>query len=87
MPNICGSFIALFHFKENYHNIQRLVMDTYGKHVLLNTNYKEWFQRFNNGDFNVNYKEHKDAPKRMKVLKGQLQLLNEDLCQLLEMLW
>ena len=57
-----------------------MLVDAYGEHTLSKSTCHEWFQRFKNNDFEVNYKERPGQPKKFKDTELQA-LLDEDPCQ------
>ena len=75
-----GSFTFLLQFEKNEAEAHRMLSETYGDAALSERTCREWFQRFKNGDFDV---EDKHGGGREKTFKDeQLEtLLDEDSCQ------
>jgi len=69
-------FIAKKSAAETY----RLLVDVYSEHALSNTTCKEWFRRFKNDDFDIEYREHGKPPKKFEDAELE-ELLAEDSCQ------
>lgn len=69
-----------FHSKKNAAEAHRMLTDTYGEAALSQRTCQEWFQRFKNGDFDV---EDKHGGGKEKVLEdAELHaLLEENSCQ------
>jgi len=57
-----------------------MLSNTYGETAVSERTFREWFQRFKNGDFDI---EDRHGGGREKVFKdvGYEALLHEDLCQ------
>ena len=55
-------------------------MEVYGEHAPSNTTCKEWFRRFQNGDFGIKDKDHGKPPKKFEDAELEA-LLDEDACQ------
>lgn len=51
--NLCHALLFSFHQKKNAVESHRLLVETYGEHVLSIRTCKTWFQKFKSGDFNV----------------------------------
>jgi len=69
-------FIAKKSAVETY----RLLVEVYGEHAPSNTTCKEWFRRFQNGDFGIKDKDHGKPPKKFEDAELEA-LLDEDACQ------
>lgn len=69
-----------YNSKKNAAEAHRILSETYGDAALSERTCREWFQRFKNGDFDV---EDKHGGGREKTFKDeQLEaLLDEDSCQ------
>ena len=61
----------------------RMLSSIYGDHAPSNTTCKEWFRRFQNGDFDVSDKEREGPPKKFEDAQ-LIELLDEDACQTLD---
>jgi len=59
----------------------RLLVEAYGEAVLTETTYRDWFQCFKSGDFDVENKgqECTEKPKLIEDTESEA-LLNEDPC-------
>ena len=68
-----------FILKKSAAETHRLLVDIYGEHAPSKTSCKEWFRRFNSGDFDVRDKEREGAPKKFEDAELQA-LLEEDSC-------
>ena len=64
---------------------KHLLVDIYGEHAPSKTSCKEWFRRFNSGDFDMRDKEREGAPKKFEDAELQA-LLEEDSCLSLDRL-
>ncbi|KAG5323796.1 MOS1T transposase, partial [Pseudoatta argentina] len=58
----------------------RLLLEAYGEAALSETSCREWFQKFKNGEFDVEDKERSGKPKVYEDAELEA-LLNEDSCQ------
>ena len=69
--------IYFFNLKKSAAKAHRLLEETYGEATLSERSCREWFQRFKNGEFDIEDKERSGRPK---VYKGtQLEaLLDQD---------
>ncbi|EGI67653.1 Mariner Mos1 transposase [Acromyrmex echinatior] len=68
--------IYFFNLKKSAAEAHRLLVEAYGE-ALSERSY-EWFQKFKNGEFDVEDKERSGRPKVYAELEA---LLNEDSCQ------
>ena len=62
--------------------VHRILVETYGDNVLLDTTCRDWFRRFKNNDFKLEGKEHSGAPKKFED-KELEEILDEDRSQTL----
>ncbi|EGI58143.1 Mariner Mos1 transposase [Acromyrmex echinatior] len=74
-----------FILKKSAAEMHRLLVNIYGEHAPSKTSCKEWFRRFNSGDFDVRDKEREGALKKFEDAELQA-LLEEDLCLSLDKL-
>lgn len=74
-----------FFLKKNATQAHRLLMECYGDHALSDTQCREWFRRFKNGDFDIRDKERSGQPKKFKDEELEA-LLQNDPCQSQEQL-
>ena len=58
----------------------RLLLETYGEAALSERSYREWFQMFMNGEFDIEDKERSGRPKVYEVTELEV-LLDQDSCQ------
>lgn len=58
--------ILLHHYflKKNATQAHRSLVECYGTHALSDTQCREWFRRFKNGDFDIRDKERPGQPKK-----------------------
>ena len=59
---ICGNFY-FFNLKKSVAEAHRLLVEAYGDAVLSERSCREWFQKFKNGEFDVEDKERSERPK------------------------
>jgi histone-lysine N-methyltransferase SETMAR len=74
---------VLLHYfiaKKSAAETHRLLEEIYGEHAPSNTTCKDWFKRFNDGDFSTEDKEHGKPPKKFEDVELET-LLSEDCCQ------
>ena len=57
-----------------------MLVEAYGKAALSEKSCREWFQKFKNGEFDVENKESSGRPKVYEDAELEV-LLNEDSCQ------
>ena len=57
-----------------------MLVKTYGKAALSEGSCREWFQKFKNGELNIEDKEHSGMPKVYEDADPE-GLLNQDSCQ------
>ena len=62
-----------------------MLVEIYGEHAPSKTSCKEWFRRFNSGDFDVRDKEREGTSKKFEDAELQA-LLEEDSCLSLDRL-
>jgi len=72
--------IFCFNMKKSAAEPHRMLSNTYGETAIGERTCREWFRRFENGDFDI---EHRQGDGREKVFKdAELKaLLHEDSCQ------
>ena len=56
-------FIYSFNLKKSAAEAHRLLVKTYGEAALSERSCREWFQKFNNGEFDIGDKERSESPK------------------------
>ena len=73
-------FIFCFNMKKSATKAHRMLLNTYGEAAISERTCLEWFQRFKNGDFDV---EDRHGGGRKKVFEdAELEaLLGQDSCQ------
>lgn len=72
--------LFMFNLKKNATDAHEMLKEAYGANALSVRTCQEWFQRFKNGDFDVNDKDHGRPP--LKFQDAELQsLLDKDDCQ------
>jgi len=82
-PNFCHLreiLIFCFNMKKSAAETYRMLSNTYGEIAISERTCREWFQRFKNGDFDI---EDRHGDGRKKIFKdAELEaLLHEDSCQ------
>jgi len=65
--------------KKSAAEAHRLVVEAYSHAVLSDRSCREWFQKFKNGEFDVEDKERSGRPKVYE--DAELEALLEDSCQ------
>ena len=72
--------IYFFNLKKSAAGTHRLLLETYGEAALSERNCREWFQRFKNGEFDI---DDKERSVRLKVYEDEEleTLLDQNLCQ------
>ena len=72
--------IFCFNMKKSAAEAHRMFSNTYGETAISENTYREWFQRFKNGDFDV---EDRHSSGREKIFEdAELEaLLEQDSCQ------
>ena len=73
-------FICSFNLKKSAAEAHRLLVEAYGEAAFSERSYREWFQKFKNGEFDI---EDKERSRRSNVYKdAELEaLLDQDSCQ------
>jgi len=80
-PNKCHLrelLIYFFNLKKSAAEAHRLLVEAYGDTALSERSCREWFQKFKNGEFDVENKKRSGRPKVYVELEA---LLDEDSCQ------
>ena len=72
--------IYFFNLKNSATEVHRLLAEAYGEAALSEISCREWFQKFKNGEFDVEDKECSGRPKVYEDAELEA-LLNEDSCQ------
>ena len=72
--------IYFFNLKKSAAEAHRLLVGTYGEAALSERSCREWFQKFKNGEFDIENKERNGRPKVYKDAELEA-LLDQDLCQ------
>ena len=74
--------ILLFYFnsKKTAAEAHRMLVEAYGDAALSDTSCRDWYRRFQSGDFDTTDKERPGQPKKFDD-DELLALLNEDPCQ------
>lgn len=75
-----GILLHYFFQKKSAVEAHRILVKTYGDHVMPETTCRDWFRRFKNNDFDVKNKQRSGAPKKFEDEELET-LLNEDPCQ------
>ena len=71
--------IYFFNLKKYAAEAHRLLVEAYGETALSERSCREWFQKFKNGEFDVQDKERRKAESVQ--IRGIGALLDEDSCQ------
>ena len=77
--NLRELLIYFFNLKKSAAKAHRLLLGTYGEAVLSERSCREWFQKFKNGEFNIEDKERSERPKVCEDAELEA-LLDEDSC-------
>ena len=72
--------IYLFNLKKFATKAHRLLVETYGEAALSERSCREWFQKFKNGEFDIEDKERSGSPKVHEDAELEA-LLDQDSCQ------
>ena len=72
--------IYFFNLKKSVAEAHRLLVETYGEAALSKRRSCEWFQKFKNGEFDIEEKERSGRPKVYEDAELDA-LLDEDSCQ------
>ena len=72
--------IYFFNLKKSAAEAHRLLIEAYGNAALSDRSCREWFQKFKNGEFEVEDKERSGRPKVYEDAELEA-LLNKDSCQ------
>ena len=73
-----GILLHYFIQKKSAAEEQKILVETYGDHALSEAICRDWFRRFKNNDFDVEYREHSGTPKNFEDEKLE-ELLHENL--------
>ena len=72
--------IYYFNFKKSAAEAHRLLAETYGETALSEKSCREWFQKFKNGEFDIEDKERSGRPKVYEDAELEA-LLDQESCQ------
>ena len=72
--------IYFFNLNKSAAEAHRLLVETCGEAALSERIFREWFQKFKNGQFDIKDKERSGRPKGYKHAELEA-LLDQDLCQ------
>ena len=75
--------IYFFNLKKSAAEAHRLLVETYSEAALSERSCHEWFQKFMNGEFDIEDKERSRRPKVYEDVKWEA-LLDQDSCQMQE---
>ena len=73
-------WIYFFNLKKSAAEAHRLIVETYGEAVLSERSCREWFQKFEDGEFDIQDKERSGRPKVYEDAELEV-LLDQDSCQ------
>ena len=73
-------FNYFFNLKKSAAEAHRLLVQIYGEAALSERRCSEWFQKFKNGEFYIEDKEHSGRPKVYEDAELEA-LLDQDSCQ------
>ena len=79
-PHLRELLIYIFNFKKSTADAHRLLVETYGKAALSERSCSDWFQKFKNGEFDIEDKERSGRPKVYEDTELET-LLDQDSCQ------
>ena len=77
--------IYLFNLKKSAAEAHRSLVEVYGDAALSERSCREWFQKFKNGEFDVEDKEREGRPVKFEDAELEA-LLDQDSCQTEEQL-
>ena len=72
--------IYFFNLKKSAADVYRLLVKTYAEAALSERSGRKWFQRFKNGEFDIENKERSGRPKVCEDAEVEA-LLDQDSCQ------
>ena len=72
--------IYLFNLKKSAAETNRLLVETYGEAALSERSCREWFQKFKNGEFDIEDKGRSGRPKVYEDAELEA-LLDQDSCR------
>ena len=72
--------IYFFNLKKSADEEHRLLVETYGEAALSERSCREWFQKFKNGEFDIEDKERSGRPKVYEDAELEA-LLDQNSCQ------
>ena len=72
--------IYFFNLKKSAAEAHRFLLETYGEAALSERSCREWFQKFKNGEFDIEDKERSGRPKVYENAELEA-LLDQDSCQ------
>ena len=72
--------IYFFNLKKSAAEAHRLLVEAYSEAALSERSIREWFQKFRNGEFDIEDKERSGRPKVYEDAKSEA-LLDQDSCQ------
>ena len=72
--------IFFFNLKKSATKAHRLLVETYGEAALSEKSCRGWFQKFKNGEFDIEDKERSGRPKVYEDAELEA-LLDQDSCQ------
>ena len=79
-PHLRELLIYFFNLKKFAAEAHRLLVERCGETALSERSCREWFQKFKNGEFDIDDKERSGRPKVYKDAELEA-LLNQDSCQ------
>ena len=71
--------IYSFNLKKSAAKVHQLLVETHGEAALSERSWREWFQKFKNGEFDTEDKERNGRPKVYKDAELEA-LLDQDSC-------
>ena len=75
-----GHLIYFLNFKKSAAEAHRLLVETYDEAALNERSCREWFQKFENGEFDIEDKERSGRPKVYEDAELEASL-DQDSCQ------
>ena len=78
--NLWELLIYFFNLKKSAAEAHRLLLKTYSEAALSERSCREWFQKFKNGEFDIEDKERSGRPKVYEAAELEA-LLDQDSCQ------
>ena len=80
MSSFKPTSVIFFNSKKSVAEAHRLLVEKYGEAALSERSCREWFQKFKNGEFDIQGEERSGRPKVYEDAESRT-LLDQDSCQ------